>query len=603
MKPFHAFVFLILLLSWGCAKEDDTRPYVMFESDVFTYRINNELDSAGLLCAEKFPEIVKSGNDSVLGFVYETIGYLAIEAARYDLAEYKLDAAMNCYIEAGKNNYAARLLELRDQVIELRGSFGGVRDSLRELLLPTLELSIGSNGYEKDEEYLVYLDMINAVISDPNVEEAYVAYKNLLQLTYYSKNVTYYCQAGLMLTKLYWDNMLIDSIISVAGDIRAFQARRIVKAEDAENCNIILWIGDLMEGKRANISGITPEVRHYLINNFFSDSTLFTLLTAGALNFSEDKRSASVEGVMRLSKLLDKEVTTHDLSYKLALDKFELAELAHNYTETSRNRSRSRRSLIVLLTIVGIGSAIAFALFARWRSRTMVNETNARLRIQTMERELVEQEVEILSTTKRVQSAERKKIAIDMHDGITNTLTGLSMFAGNMVDKGDKHIANWSQSWKLVQTNLKQVVQELRSYTHALDEKSFLPMGFENALDEFVGIYQKGLNISVTRDGMGLSRNLTQSVQYQLFRALQELINNAIKHAGASSIAIKLTDHREYLAFEFINDRRQLMTSDKTGIGGQSILLRWHAINAYDITEMSDNHIFEMFAKIPTEVN
>jgi two-component system sensor histidine kinase DegS len=135
------------------------------------------------------------------------------------------------------------------------------------------------------------------------------------------------------------------------------------------------------------------------------------------------------------------------------------------------------------------------------------------------------------------QEEERKRIAMDIHDGIGQMLTSLK-FQIESIDlkSGDKAVSKIREIEQLI----KEVIREVRRVTFNLKPTVLGDYGLQAALNVFVQEIGKLTNIKLLYHCEGEIERLPQKTENNIFRIIQEAINNAIKYSGADTISIEL---------------------------------------------------------------
>lgn len=171
---------------------------------------------------------------------------------------------------------------------------------------------------------------------------------------------------------------------------------------------------------------------------------------------------------------------------------------------------------------------------ARHEIQEMANElsrANDRLRVYAVQ-------AEELAITK-----ERNRLAREIHDGLGHNLTAINMqvrAAQAVMEKNPQKAINFLQtSESLTQKALEDVRQSVAALRTAPEDALPLPEQVENVL--------KGLeNAGVTGqlDVLGEPRRLSPQASLTIFRAVQESVNNTVKHARANRLIVVM-DYRE----------------------------------------------------------
>lgn len=143
------------------------------------------------------------------------------------------------------------------------------------------------------------------------------------------------------------------------------------------------------------------------------------------------------------------------------------------------------------------------------------------------------------------QEEERKRIAMDIHDGIGQMLTSLKFQIESMEtgtgEKNDRKMAEIKQG-------IKDVIKEVRKVTFNLKPTVLGDYGLQAALNVFIQEIGKLTDIGLDfRTEGSMTYRLPQKVENNIFRIVQEAINNAIKYSGAVKIEVLLQQNENDL--------------------------------------------------------
>lgn len=141
------------------------------------------------------------------------------------------------------------------------------------------------------------------------------------------------------------------------------------------------------------------------------------------------------------------------------------------------------------------------------------------------------------------EERERRRIAVDLHDRVSQALALCRMKLG-LLEKHDlKPEANHilAEALKLCQTALA----DTRSLTFEISPPELYELGLEAALDELLVMTGKDHGLATQLVDDEEPKPLTLDVQVTLYRAVRELIFNAVKHARADCIkvAVRREEH------------------------------------------------------------
>lgn len=216
---------------------------------------------------------------------------------------------------------------------------------------------------------------------------------------------------------------------------------------------------------------------------------------------------------------------------------------------------------------------LAFAVFQIYRRRTQAEKDAAII----VEREKGLQAM-ILATEE-----ERKRIAKDLHDGIVQSLTGLSLrlqrgFSG-MKDVSDEEKNSYNESKAM----LDDSIAELRNISHQMMPRALSDMGLIPALEDMLdkSLGNTDINYEFEHHKMDGER-FAENVEVSLYRICQELVNNIIKHSDAKAVSVQLLKTKSHLVM-VVEDNGKGFTfgseKNRNGIGLMNITSRAKAMN------------------------
>jgi PAS domain S-box-containing protein len=144
------------------------------------------------------------------------------------------------------------------------------------------------------------------------------------------------------------------------------------------------------------------------------------------------------------------------------------------------------------------------------------------------------------------QEQERERFAMEIHDGLGQVLLASKMnlnAIGDAVEVLDESTQNiYNKSMEL----LTEAVQEARNISHGLMSRVLTKFGLSYAINEIVNNINTSKNLSITFQNNIEDIRFNEELEMGLYRTLQELINNIIKHSQAknASITINKVDNK-----------------------------------------------------------
>jgi two-component system, NarL family, sensor kinase len=191
-----------------------------------------------------------------------------------------------------------------------------------------------------------------------------------------------------------------------------------------------------------------------------------------------------------------------------------------------------KTALIIFIVLAGIiylvFIAVLFIFIFQYRKRKIIHES--------------EKQIIAMNSIIQGQEAERSRMAKDLHDGLGSMLSGIKLNLSSMKSSMMAH-ENDAQLFNKSIVQLDKAITEMRSIAHNMMPEALLKFGLSEALQDYCdGINESNL-VKIKFTSIGLHKPLEKSIEIIFFRIVQELSNNAIKHAVAKNIFIQLNNH------------------------------------------------------------
>jgi signal transduction histidine kinase/predicted ATPase len=157
------------------------------------------------------------------------------------------------------------------------------------------------------------------------------------------------------------------------------------------------------------------------------------------------------------------------------------------------------------------------------------------------------QKDEHLRALVQTQDDERKRIASDLHDSLGSLLSTVKLRFNGLQDDFEKDIPDKFPRFRDTIGMLDDAIHELRQISHNMLPVSLRRFGLKAALETFVEQINASRQLDTRLQTFGLDRRLPEDVEVASYRICQELVQNVIKHAGASFVRIQVIDHGDSL--------------------------------------------------------
>lgn len=224
-----------------------------------------------------------------------------------------------------------------------------------------------------------------------------------------------------------------------------------------------------------------------------------------------------------------------EVSYETEKKELKIAAL-------EKQRELSNWLVVAGATILLVALAFAFIRFRLAVSRRKLAEEKA----QRLEQE---KQLVAVQATLDGESAERTRLAKDLHDGLGSMLSLVKF--NLMQEKGESAVleaVDVSRFQKALGM-LDDSIQELRRVAHHMMPESLLRYGLKASLSDFCeAIPMAHFHY------FGDETRLPEKLEIMIYRCIHELVNNALKHAQASDINVQLVQEEDRLSFTVQDD-------------------------------------------------
>ncbi|RYZ48942.1 MAG: sensor histidine kinase, partial [Sphingobacteriales bacterium] len=239
------------------------------------------------------------------------------------------------------------------------------------------------------------------------------------------------------------------------------------------------------------------------------------------------------------------------------------AELEKKYeTEKKENQIKLQQVTIKqkdTLNYILFGSAAAgliIALLTWWNYRN-------KQKLQRQRIGELETEKQLLATQSLLkgQEDERSRLARDLHDGLGGLLSGVKLQLGAM--KGNLILTEQNgRAFNLALSKLDESISEMRRVAHNMMPEALLNMGLQAALQDYCDGLAESQSFAIHTEFHGLEERMEPSVEIVLYRIVQELLNNALKHAQATQIVAQVIRRENQLSIT-VEDNGRGFSVDK----------------------------------------
>lgn len=212
-------------------------------------------------------------------------------------------------------------------------------------------------------------------------------------------------------------------------------------------------------------------------------------------------------------------------------------------------------SLVLFLGTLGMMIlTIGLILFIIFHQRKVIRYQN---RLQQMEQE---QQKILLKASIKLQEEERQRLAADLHDDAGPLLATARLYLNENLVNQDK--ATQLQSIFQARQIIDDTIQLIRNISHSLMPPTLKNFGLESAINDLFQKISGSGSINASSRFHEYKDRLKAEKELIIFRVVQELINNILKHSSASFIHLTQNVHGDKFYLRIHHDGRGLIQSD-----------------------------------------
>ena len=171
-----------------------------------------------------------------------------------------------------------------------------------------------------------------------------------------------------------------------------------------------------------------------------------------------------------------------------------------------------------------------------------------------------EQQKILLNASIKLQEEERQRLAADLHDDAGPLLATARLYLNENLLNQDK--ATQLQSIFQARQIIDDTIQLVRNISHSLMPPKLKNFGLESAINDLFQKISGSGAINASSRFHEYKERLKEEKELVMFRIVQELINNILKHSNSSFIHLTQNIHADKFYLRIHHDGRGLIQTD-----------------------------------------
>jgi len=475
--------------------------------------------------------IDKKLNDQDQSILDYAMGAYSFHEGNYNVAFDHLEKARDYFINE-KN--VVKLIKTEGLMIDCISYLNNPRINVSDLINSFCDLANKLDDYHLQSDCQFYLG--SRAFEKEQIDEGIKHYKNISELALKHQDST-----------LYYNNQL-----NVAMLIGSYQ-------NDPETSitiykSLIPYFKKRNDTERAFLSSLNLADQYYKLNQ--PNTSIQILLDANSIKIQTDTIASKqllhtdlsdyYEAIgdnnkslkhLKISNILKDSMDIKDQSKAIA-------DIQEKYktVEKEKQLAKNKNTILALIGTVFFISIIAFLTYRSIKRKQHIAEQEKELEIQKTTQILKEKEIETINAMVEGQEKERLRLAGELHDNLGSTLATVKMQVENL-ERNLEKVDDPKGLLSKTNTLINEAYQKVRRISHERNSGVMAKEGLLPAVQKLAKQISSSGKLKIEVQDFGLENRLSNHLEITIFRIVQELTTNIVKHAKATEASISLTQH------------------------------------------------------------
>lgn len=242
-------------------------------------------------------------------------------------------------------------------------------------------------------------------------------------------------------------------------------------------------------------------------------------------------------------------------------------QVARLSEEKAAQEQQIQRERLFYGALVGLAVLAIVFLLLYLQNRQVRNRQALALKQNELEQLEKQRHIDLMRGVLEAEESERRKIADQLHDDVNASLALVSLNVSLVLEKG---LSDQQSEPKLMKAHevLGNVSSTIRNISHRLTPLLIERYGLRHALEdlaETVNLSEK-LHLEMIIVGFDEPYRYSLSFLNEVYRIIQELLQNIVKHAQATEAMVEVVEHKNHVSV-MVEDNGIGMTENKGEAG------------------------------------
>ncbi len=279
-----------------------------------------------------------------------------------------------------------------------------------------------------------------------------------------------------------------------------------------------------------------------------------------ALDYAEKSKKLN-DSILNVEN--QKSIFEIETKYETEKKENEILKLESENLEVNYRRKQNLYLFMGALLALTLAIISIYFLQKNARRKRIIMQQNLKIKEQDFDQMLQAKELEGIDNILEAQEKERSKMAAELHDNLGSKVATLKLFLESY-DEQD----NFSNYYKKLKTLIGDTYNEIRSISKNKNFGAQISQGLIPSTRAIAAQISESKKIKIDVINIDVKKRIENNLEIQIFRILQEVITNIIKHSEAAEATIQFSEDEDMLNIIVEDNGKGFdLNSQKSGIG------------------------------------
>ncbi len=273
----------------------------------------------------------------------------------------------------------------------------------------------------------------------------------------------------------------------------------------------------------------------------------------------------------------------------------EILQLKTDNLQVNYKRKQNRNLLIAALIALVLTLLLIYILQKNARRKRVIMEQNLTIQEQDFNQLLKTQELEGIDAILDAQEQERSKMAADLHDNLGSKIATLKLFLESYDGEDD-----FTGYYNKLKNLMNDTYNEIRSISKNKNFGAEISKGLIPSTKLIAKQISDSKKIDIKVNNIDVNKRIENTLEIQIFRIIQELLTNIIKHAKATEATVQFSEQDQVLTIMVEDNGKGFdISAASSGIGLINIEKRIEKIDGEMVIDSSIGNGTTVILNIP----